>query len=839
MMEMSNKIIATGLQQLIGERFGRYSRYIIQDRALPDVRDGLKPVQRRILFAMYKDANHHQNPYRKSAKTVGNVIGNYHPHGDSSVYEAMVRMSQVWKLRAPLIDMHGNNGSIDGDPAAAMRYTEARLSKVSGVLLQDIDKQTVNFIPNFDDTMLEPTVLPSRIPTLLINGATGISAGYATDIPPHNLVEVLDATIYMLKKKKATLDELMEIVQGPDFPTGGIVQGKEGLRQAFETGKGKVVVRSKYEIESKAGRDRIVITEIPYEVNKASLVKSIDEIRVDKKIDGISEVRDESDREGLQIVVELKKDAQSEQVINYLLKNTELQINYNYNMVAIAEGRPLLLGLKAILTHYTEHQVEVLTRRSQYDLKRARKRQHILDGLIRTLSILDEVLAAIRASKDKADAKKNLISMFEFTEVQAEAIVMLQLYRLTNTDVLSLENEHAQLQAEIEELERILNDETYLRKVLIKELEVIKKEYAPTNERRSVFEDEVAEIKIDERALISIKEGVVTMTRDGYVKFVGQRSFASSGSDLTGMKEGDCLVTSQKAQTDQVLVAFTNTGMYYYLPLHILPENKWKDVGSHIGNFIQGGADEKIIFASIITEQLKNAVLVFATKNGMVKRSFVEDLPLQRFKKQAVAMKLKGNDELVMVSFSTQDTHISMLSFEGQGVTFKEDEVPITGLKAAGVIGMRLKGDDIVIGAQKTDKDLVVITSRGVVKRLSQSKLPVLGRGAKGQLWVKKVKTNPLEPVALLAYDKTADFGMLVQEQFKMVKLPDLQTSDFTSIGSQVFEEVTQIQMIQQENFVVTNEKGTTAQSEEDIDVRELYEKIQKAENFTIDDFLK
>ncbi|MGL4662979.1 MAG: DNA topoisomerase IV subunit A [Culicoidibacterales bacterium] len=836
---MSNKIISTGLQQLIGERFGRYSRYIIQDRALPDVRDGLKPVQRRILFAMYKDANHHQNAYRKSAKTVGNVIGNYHPHGDSSVYEAMVRMSQTWKLRAPLIDMHGNNGSVDGDPAAAMRYTEARLAKISSVILQDIDRQTVDFIPNFDDTMLEPTVLPSRIPTLLINGATGISAGYATDIPPHNMNEILDATIFLLKNKRAALDELMEIVQGPDFPTGGIVQGKDGLRQAFETGKGKVVVRSRYTIESKSGKDRIIISEIPYEVNKATLVKSIDEIRVDKKIEGIAEVRDESDREGLQIVVELKKDANSEQIINYLLKNTDMQINYNYNMVAIAEGRPLLLGLKEILTHYNDHQVEVITRRSQYDLKRARKRQHILAGLIRTLSILDEVLAAIRASKDKADAKKNLVEQFEFTEAQAEAIVMLQLYRLTNTDVVSLENENAELQSQIQELEKILSDESYLKKVLIRELEAIKNEYAESNMRKTKFEAEIAEIKIDERALISIKEGMVTFSRDGYVKFVSQRSYASSKGDITGLKEGDALITLQKATTDQVFVAFTNTGMYYYLPLRILAESKWKDVGTHIGNFIQGSADEKFVFATVIEEKSTQSIIVMATKLGMVKRSFVEDLHLQRFKKQAVAMKLKQGDEIVLVSLSTEDGHISMLSNDGLGVTFKEADVPITGLKTAGVIGMRLKADDMVCGALSYDKqDIVIITSRGVFKRMSYQHLPVLGRGAKGQLWVKKVKSNPLEPIALLPYDKTLEIGLQTNHTFEIQTMPDLAISDFNAIGSQVYEHVQFIQIIQSD-AVIENEKQIVHEEEVEVDIRKELDKIRKSENFTIDDFLK
>lgn len=829
---MRNKIVSTGLQQLIGERFGRYSRYIIQDRALPDVRDGLKPVQRRILFAMYKDANHHQNPYRKSAKTVGNVIGNYHPHGDSSVYEAMVRMSQTWKLRAPLVDMHGNNGSVDGDPAAAMRYTEARLAKISSILLQDIDKQTVDFIPNFDDTMLEPTVLPSRIPTLLINGATGISAGYATDIPPHNMVEILDATIYLLKKKRAGLDELMEIVQGPDFPTGGIVQGKEGLRQAFETGKGKVVIRSKYTIESKAGKDRIVISEIPYEVNKATLVKSIDEIRVEKKIEGIAEVRDESDREGLQIVIDLKKDAQTEQIVNYLLKNTELQINYNYNMVAIAEGRPLLLGLHAILTHYNEHQVEVITRRSQYDLKRARKRQHILEGLIRTLSILDEVLAAIRASKDKADAKRNLISQFAFTDPQAEAIVMLQLYRLTNTDVVSLEQENAQLQAEIKELERILDDEMYLKKILIQELETIKKEYAPTHGRKSQFEAEITEIKINERALISVKEGMITFTRDGYIKFVSQRSYTSSNSDITGLKDGDALITMQKVSTDQAFVAFTNTGMYYYLPLHVLPENKWKDVGSHIGNFIQGKADEKFVFATVIEAHMAQSVIVMVSKQGMVKRSFIEDLPLQRFKKQVIAMKLKQHDEVVMVSCSSEDGNVSVLSHDGYGVTFKEADVPITGLKTAGVIGMRLKMEDFVCSARAYfEKDLVVVTTRGVLKRLSYQQIPLLGRGTKGQLWVKKIKSNPLTPVALVEYDKNNNLFIQSDGKSQIENVPDLAVSDFNAIGSQVYNDIQFIQMIQQN----IDKEYTRAE----IDMKQELLKIRKTGNFTIDDFLK
>ncbi|KTW10146.1 DNA gyrase subunit A, partial [Mammaliicoccus sciuri] len=466
------------LEDVIGDRFGRYSKYIIQDRALPDVRDGLKPVQRRILFAMYKDGNTYDRNFRKSAKTVGNVIGNYHPHGDSSVYDAMVRMSQDWKLRHVLIEMHGNNGSIDNDPPAAMRYTEAKLSKLAEVLLQDIDKETVEHVQNFDDTAMEPMVLPARYPNLLVNGSTGISAGYATDIPPHNLGEVIDATLKLIDKPSTTVDELIEHIKGPDFPTGGIIQGLDGIKKAYKTGKGKIVVRSKVEIEKiRGGREQIVVTEVPFEVNKGTLVKKIDELRADKKIEGIVEVRDETDREGLRIAIELKKDINSEGVLNYLYKNTDLQVLYHFNMVAINNRRPELLGLKQILESYIEHQKEVVTRRSQYELSQAQKRMHIVEGLIKALSILDEVIETIRASKNKRDAKENLIAKYEFTEEQAEAIVMLQLYRLTNTDIVSLENEFDELKQTIERLKDILENEKSLFKVIKNELRAVRKEF--------------------------------------------------------------------------------------------------------------------------------------------------------------------------------------------------------------------------------------------------------------------------------------------------------------------------------------------------------------------------
>ncbi len=454
-----DQILSTPLEEIMGDRFGRYSKYIIQDRALPDARDGLKPVQRRILYAMYTDGNRYDKPYRKSAKTVGLVIGNYHPHGDTSVYDAMVRMSQEWKIRTPQIDMQGNNGSIDDDPAAAMRYTEARLSKISEYLIMDIEKDTVLWAPNFDDTENEPTVLPARYPNLLVNGITGIAAGYATNIPPHNLNEVLDAAIYRIQYPDCSLSELMEYMQGPDFPTGGIVQGKQGIVDAFTTGKGKIMIRSKVEVTQTKTVQQIIVHEIPYEVVKSNMVKKIDDVRLNKKIDGILDVRDESDRNGLRVVIDIKKDADAKLILNYLYKNTDLQVSYNYNVIAIVNKRPKQLGLAAMLDAFIQHRIEVVQRRSQYDLDKKTARCHILDGLIKAISVLDEIIALIRSAKDKADSKKKIMERFAFSEAQAEAIVSMRLYRLSNTDVTLLMEEHETLLKEIEQLQNILSSE--------------------------------------------------------------------------------------------------------------------------------------------------------------------------------------------------------------------------------------------------------------------------------------------------------------------------------------------------------------------------------------------
>ena len=654
-MSQIQDIQELNLEDVMGDRFGRYSKYIIQDRALPDIRDGLKPVQRRILYAMSIDGNTSDKQFRKSAKTVGNVIGNFHPHGDSSVYEAMVRMSQDWKLRDVLIEMHGNNGSMDGDPAAAMRYTEARLSKISEELLRDLDKQTVEFVLNFDDTEEEPTVLPARYPNLLVNGATGISAGYATEIPTHNLGEVIDATIHAIDHPKATVKELMQFVKGPDFPTGGIIQGIEELEQAYETGRGKVVIRSKTKIEPiKGGKSQIIISEIPYEVNKALLVKKIDEIRLNKKIDGIAEVRDESDRTGLQIVVELKKEANAEGILNYLLKNTDLQVNYNFNMVAIDERRPVQVGLKTILTSYINFQKEVITRRTQFDLKKAQDRLHIVDGLMKALSILDEVIALIRNSKDKKHAKERLVETYDFTMIQAEAIVSLQLYRLTNTDITILQNEKLDLNEQIATFLSILKSEKTLLQVMKSELRDLKKKYATP--RLTQIQAEIEEIKIETEVLVTEEEVYVVATKQGYYKRVSPRSFASSAPEENGMREGDEVILCQKASTLDNLILFTSKGNYLHLPVHEIPEAKWKDVGNHLSQSISLGSNEVILTGFVKAKDsddtYKDWTVVFFTKEGLVKQTLFNEFTTYRGYKTRTsnAMKLKTTtDEVVKV----------------------------------------------------------------------------------------------------------------------------------------------------------------------------------------------
>ncbi|RIW38370.1 DNA topoisomerase IV subunit A [Bacillus salacetis] len=734
------------LEEVLGDRFGRYSKYIIQDRALPDARDGLKPVQRRILYAMHVEGNTHEKGFRKSAKTVGNVIGNYHPHGDTSVYDAMVRMSQEWKLRNLLVEMHGNNGSVDGDPPAAMRYTEARLSAISTELLRDIEKDTVDFIPNFDDTSKEPTVLPARFPALLVNGSTGISAGYATDIPPHHLGEVIDAVVMRMDKPDTTVEELMTAIKGPDFPTGGIIQGIEGIKKAYETGKGKIVVRGKAEVEDIRGsKQQIVITEIPYEVNKANLVKKMDEFRMDRKVEGIAEVRDETDRTGLRIVIELKKDADSDGVLMFLYKNTDLQVAYNFNMVAIHNRRPQLMGLRQLLDAYIEHQKEVVTNRSKFDLKKAKDRQHIVEGLMKALSILDEVIAAIRASKDKRDAKNNLIAKFDFSEAQAEAIVSLQLYRLTNTDITALKQEAEELASLIDELTSILESERKLLSVIKKELKAIKKQFADA--RRSVIEAEIEEIKVNLEVMIANEDVMVTVTKDGYLKRTSLRSFsASNGQDLA-MKETDRILLQQEMNTTDVLLLFTDKGSYLYCPVHELPDIRWKDLGQHVANFISIDKDERLIGAIPIKEFDDNRYLLFITKNGMAKKSLLSQYKAQRYSRPLVALNLKKDDELIDVHLTDGNNDLFLATHFGYGLWFNEEEVSVVGPRAAGVKGINLKDGDFVVAGKPVSRlgsqTVLIATQRGAVKKMKLAEFEKTTRAKRGVVMLRELKSNP------------------------------------------------------------------------------------------------
>ncbi|MBU7162712.1 DNA topoisomerase IV subunit A [Staphylococcus aureus] len=748
---MSEIIQDLSLEDVLGDRFGRYSKYIIQERALPDVRDGLKPVQRRILYAMYSSGNTHDKNFRKSAKTVGDVIGQYHPHGDSSVYEAMVRLSQDWKLRHVLIEMHGNNGSIDNDPPAAMRYTEAKLSLLAEELLRDINKETVSFIPNYDDTTLEPMVLPSRFPNLLVNGSTGISAGYATDIPPHNLAEVIQATLKYIDNPDITVNQLMKYIKGPDFPTGGIIQGIDGIKKAYESGKGRIIVRSKVEEETlRNGRKQLIITEIPYEVNKSSLVKRIDELRADKKVDGIVEVRDETDRTGLRIAIELKKDVNSESIKNYLYKNSDLQISYNFNMVAISDGRPKLMGIRQIIDSYLNHQIEVVANRTKFELDNAEKRMHIVEGLIKALSILDKVIELIRSSKNKRDAKENLIEVFEFTEEQAEAIVMLQLYRLTNTDIVALEGEHKELEALIKQLRHILDNHDALLNVIKEELNEIKKKFK--SERLSLIEAEIEEIKIDKEVMVPSEEVILSMTRHGYIKrtCTSIRSFNASGVEDIGLKDGDSLLKHQEVNTQDTVLVFTNKGRYLFIPVHKLADIRWKELGQHVSQIVPIEEDEVVINVFNEKDFNTDAFYVFATQNGMIKKSTVPLFKTTRFNKPLIATKVKENDDLISVMRFEKDQLITVITNKGMSLTYNTSELSDTGLRAAGVKSINLKAEDFVVmteGVSENDT-ILMATQRGSLKRISFKILQVAKRAQRGITLLKELKKNPHRIVA-------------------------------------------------------------------------------------------
>ncbi|MER2119115.1 MAG: DNA topoisomerase IV subunit A [Solibacillus sp.] len=778
------------LEEVMGDRFGRYSKYIIQDRALPDTRDGLKPVQRRILYAMFHEGNTFDKPFRKSAKTVGNVIGNYHPHGDTSVYDAMVRMSQDWKSRHMLVEMHGNNGSVDGDPPAAMRYTEARLSAIAAELLRDINKNTVEFVPNFDDQDMEPTVLPSRFPNLLVNGATGISAGYATDIPPHNLQEALDAVLMRLDNKNCTVDELMTVIKGPDFPTGGIIQGVDGIKKAYETGKGKIIVRSRTEIEQlKGNKEQIIITEIPFEVNKANMIRKMDELRVnDRRLDGISEIRDESDRNGLRIVVELKKDVPAQGILNFLLKSTDLQVSYNFNMIAIHNRRPMMMTLPLMLDAYIDHQKEIVRRRSQYDLTRAEDRLHIVEGLMKALSILDEVIETIRASKDKRDAKNNIIEKFGFSEEQAEAIVSLQLYRLTNTDITQLQKEQDELHELVVKLKAILEDEKKLIRVIKSELNDIKKRF--TVPRLSTIEAEIEEIKVTRDVLVPSEEVVVTVTKDGYVKRTSLRSHSASNGKDFAMKDSDYLLYEANLNTQHHLLLFTSKGHYIYQPVHELPDIRWKDLGQHISSIVPIDSNEEIIeVIGIKTFEQPDTYVFTATKEGQIKRSALADYIVTRYSKPIKTMNLKGEDEMIFARLVTDKEEVLLSTNTSYTIRFPMEDLPVTGVKTAGVKGIIVKEGEYLAAVALLNPDqeqeLVIVTQRGAVKRMLLSELELGNRAKRGVVILKELKSNPHRIFTILVVNFRNTFTIETEKGIQeKISVTSLTRADRYSNGS-------------------------------------------------------
>ncbi len=784
MSELLKRIEEYSLEEIMGERFGRYCKTIILDRALPDVRDGLKPVQRRILYGMYKSGNTYDKKYRKSAKAVGEIMGNYHPHGDSSIYDAMVRMSQDWKMSTPYIDMHGNNGSMDGDGPAAMRYTEARLSKISNVLLEDIAKDTVLMAPNYDDTLKEPIVLPAGFPNLLVNGSTGISAGYATNIPPHNLGEVIDATIKRIDSPNCRLDSILEVMPGPDFPTGGVIEGAREIRNAYETGKGKINVKSKYEIIKEKNKTSIVITEIPYEVNKAMLVKRMNDIRIDKKIDGIADVRDETSRGELRIVIDLKKEANTDLIINYLLKNTDMQISYSFNMIAIVSRRPRQVGVLGILDAFIKHRMEVVTRRTKFDLEHAKDRYHILDGLIKAISILDEVIKVIRASKNKADAIINLVKEFSFTEKQATAIVMLQLYRLTNTDIVDVEREMKELEAFIKECELILSNENELKKVIKDELKKVKKEFAMP--RKSLIKDEITEIKIDAREMITKEDVIVAVTNEGYVKRVSKKSYLSLIDEETGVKENDFVVGLFEQNTLDTLLLFTNKGNYLYIPVHELPELKWKDLGKHVSNIVSISPDEKII-KSIPISNFDNREIITFTKNGMVKKSLLEDFKVQRYSKAITYIKLKDDDEVVDVTMDPYN-EVFVATKKGYGLWYDRSEIPVIGLKTAGVKSINLKDDFVASSCVFDGKSeyVIIVTHKGLAKRVKLSEFEKTSRAKRGLLLLREVKSNPQEIIKVFVSDAKHNIIINANGDDKELKLTEIPIMDRYSTGSTI-----------------------------------------------------
>ncbi|MGN0966886.1 MAG: DNA topoisomerase IV subunit A [Candidatus Coprovivens sp.] len=829
------KIYDYTLEDIMGDRFGRYSKSIIQDRALPDVRDGLKPVQRRILYTMWEDRNTFDKPYRKCAKAVGDVMGKYHPHGDSSIYGAMIYMSQAWKMREIFIDIHGNNGSIDGDGPAAYRYTETRLTKLAEVMLKDINRNAVEMTLNYSDEELEPTVLPANFPNLLVNGSTGISAGYATNIPPHNLTEVIDATVHRIDNPNCHLETILNIVKGPDFPTGGVVEGKEGLIQAYSTGRGKVVVKAKTEIVKERGTHQIIIHEIPFEVLKEQLRKKIEDIKIDKKVDGIVDIRDESDKEHMaKLVIELKKEANAELILNYLLKNTDLQVNYNFNMVAIVNRRPKQVGILEILDAFIAHQKDVILRRTNYDLGKAQERLHIVEGFLKAVDIIDEIIKIIRASKNKQESIDNLIKKFDFTVEQATAIVMMRLYSLSNTDINLLLEEQDNLRKMIEFLNSILNDEAVLKKQMKNSLNEVKKNFG--NERRTEIRDEVTDIKIDMKEMIQKENVIVTVTSEGYVKRIPLKSYVAANGEPTTLKPGDHIEGLYSTTTLDTLLLFTNQGQYLYVPIHEIVESKWKELGKHISNFIPLAPEERII-SSMILDDPKGYVIM-TTKQGVSKRTQLEELIVSRYTKTINAMKLKDGDE--MVSAVKDNGKAIFVTKNGNYLNIDSNEIPIVGSKASGVRGINVKDDEVLTCLSPTpDKDyLLIATNKSTAKRVRISELEVSSRAKKGSTLMKKVKTNPYAIISAVPVSIQNTIGVKIDNEISEIKVTEIGIMDLSSTGSSIskyeVEEAFIIADVEESKLDETKQTSTPVEEEK----IELPKKKEETQELTIDDFI-
>jgi len=770
--EKKQNILRVDINDEMKKSYIDYAMSVIWGRALPDVRDGLKPVHRRILFSMNELGLTADKPFRKSARIVGDVLGKYHPHGDASVYDAMVRLAQDFSTRYLLVDGHGNFGSVDGDNAAAMRYTEARMSKIASEMLRDIEKETVDFVPNFDDTLKEPSVLPSRFPNLLVNGSQGIAVGMATNIPPHNLGEVIDGVVMMIDNPDVTVKELMTKIKGPDFPTAGIIMGKEGIKSAYETGRGKITVRAKASIEEMSGgKSRIVVTEIPYMVNKARLIEKIAELVRDKKIEGISDLRDESDREGMRIVIEIKRDGNANVVLNQLYKHTQLQDTFGVIMIALVDGQPKVLNLKEIIKNYLDFQKEVIVRRTKYDLAKAEARAHILEGLRIALDNIDEVINIIRSSKTVSEAKERLIQRFGLSEIQSQAIVDMRLARLTGLEREKIEEEYAELIKMINYFREVLANERLVYQIIKDEIMEIRKKYSDA--RRTKIVSKVEEIDIED--LIPEEQVVITLTHFGYVKRLSIDNYTAQkrgGKGIAGLttREDDFVEHLFITSTHNNIMFFTNQGRVYTMKAFEIPDASRQAKGTAIINLLQLNTREKIQAVMTIKEFQEDRYIVMATKEGIIKKTPLEQFSSIR-KNGLNAINLKQGDELIGVKLTDGKQQILIVTSKGYSIRFSEEDVRSMGRSAAGVRAITLREGDIAVGMDIVDEtaELLTVSEKGFGKRTSLSEYSLQGRGGKGIKTYKVTeKTGNLVGAKVV---KDADEILLINEQGTVIRL--------------------------------------------------------------------